>query len=73
MEIFEPDTMRTVMTALMVHDLHNPPTDRHLERRVAHGAVHGGYWRRPYEIRSTLMYTATVGLPKAYAPLMRFR
>jgi hypothetical protein len=54
MEIFAPDTMRTVMTALMVHDLHNQPTDRHPERRIAHGAVHGGYWRRPYEIRGSI-------------------
>lgn len=73
MEVFEPDTMRTVMTALMVHDLHRPPDDPHPDARIAHGAVHGGYWRRPYEIRSTLMYTAALGLPKAYALPLRNR
>jgi hypothetical protein len=72
-EIFAPETMRTVMTALMVHDLHNPPTEVHPERRSARAAVHGGYWRRPSEIRSTLLYTAALGLPKAYAPVLRVR
>ena len=67
-EVFAPDTMRTLMTALMVHDLHDPPGHGHPDRRVAHGAVHGGYWRRPYEIRSTLRYTVMRGLPRAYAP-----
>ena len=39
------------LLAAGVHDSHNSPTDGHPARRVAHGAVHGGYWRRPYEIR----------------------
>jgi hypothetical protein len=43
------------------------------ERRVIRSAVHGGYWRRPYEIRSTLAYTALPGLPKSYAPVLRIR
>ena len=73
MEVFAPETTRTVMTALMVHDLHNPANARHPEARIAHGAVHGGYWRRPYEIRSTLMYTAALGLPRAYASVLRVR
>jgi hypothetical protein len=73
MEIFEPDTMRSLMAALMVHDIHNPPTARHPDARIAHGAIHGGYWRRPYEIRSTLLYTAALGLPETYAPVMHIR
>src|SRR3954465_16046878 len=68
MEVFQPETMRTVMAALLVHDLHNPPTDPHPALRNATAARHGGYWRRPYEIRSTLMYTAILGMPRAYAP-----
>lgn len=74
MEVFEPDTMRTVMTALMVHDVHQPPPasaaaeGRHPDELIAHGAVHGGYWRRPYNLRSTLVYTAVLGMPQAYAP-----
>jgi len=73
MEIFEPDTMRALMAALMVYDIHHPPTARHPDARIAHGAIHGGYWRRPYEIRSTLVYTAALGLPETYAPVMRIR
>jgi hypothetical protein len=73
MEIFEPDTMRALMAALMVHDIYDPPTARHPDARVAYGAVHGGYWRRPYEIRSTLFYTAALGLPETYAPVMHIR
>jgi hypothetical protein len=72
LEVFAPDTMRTLMTALMVHDLHRPASrDAHPERLVSHGAVHGGYWRRPFDLRSTLMYTAVVGFPLAYVPKFR--
>jgi hypothetical protein len=75
MEVFSPDTMRTVMTALLVHDLHSarPASSEHPERLVARNAVHGGYWRRPYDIRSTLAYTAVLGLPEAYIPTVHFR
>lgn len=73
MEIFEPDTMRALMAAVMIHDIHNPPTAHHPDARIAHGAIHGGYWRRPYEIRSTLFYTAALGLPETYAPVMHIR
>jgi hypothetical protein len=65
------------MTALMVHDLHEPwnttapPADWHPDERIAAGAVHGGYWRRPYDLRSTLVYTALLGLLEAYAPTQR--
>jgi hypothetical protein len=62
MEIFAPDTMRTVMSALMVRDLHNPPTDWHPERRIAHGGVHGGYW--PAAPRDPL-YADVHGGPRA--------
>ena len=75
MEVFSPDTMRSVMTALLVHDLHAGASlgDEHLESAAARSAVHGGYWRRPYNIRSTLTYTAVLGLPEAYVPGVRFR
>jgi hypothetical protein len=75
MEVFSPDTMRTVMTALLIHDLHTakPASTEHPERLVARNAVHGGYWRRPYDIRSTLTYTAVLGLPEAYIPTVHFR
>jgi hypothetical protein len=57
----------------LLHDLHNPPDHTHPDHRIAHGAVHGGHWRRLYDIRSTLTFTAILGFPKAYAPLLRAR
>jgi hypothetical protein len=33
--------------------------------------IHAGYWRRPYNLRSTLVYTGILGLPEAYAPKLR--
>lgn len=67
-------TMSTLMAALMVRDLHQPwptgpsPAGWHPEERVAEGAVHGGYWRRPYDLRSTLVYTGLLGLPEGLRP-----
>jgi hypothetical protein len=75
--VFQPDTMRTLMTALMVFDLHAPAASPpelnglHPDELVDHGAVHGGYWRPPYDLRSTLIYTGIIGLPEAYAPKLR--
>ena len=66
MEVFEPDTMRTVMTALLVHDMHadtEAEGSTHPELLIAREAVHGGYWRQPFEIRSTLTFTVVAGLP----------
>jgi len=76
MEVFAADTMRTLMAALMVHDLHALPdtrsqADTHPEERIGSGAVHGGYWRRPYDLHSTLVYTGLLGLPEAYVPKLR--
>jgi hypothetical protein len=38
-----------------------------------HVAIHGGYWRRPYNLHSPLVYTDTgiLGLTEAYAPKLR--
>jgi beta-glucosidase len=71
MEVLEPETMRALMPALMVHDLHEPPPGdgSHPDELIAAGAVHGGYWRRPYNRRTTLVYTAVLGVPQAYPPL----
>jgi hypothetical protein len=73
LEVFSPDTMRTLMTALLVHDLHVPPRHEHPELTITRNGVHGGYWRVPHDIRSTLLYTAAVGLPRAFMPRVRFR
>lgn len=77
MEVFAPETMRTVMTALMVHDLHRPwrtplPSDStHPDELFVAGAVHGGYWRTPYNLHSTLVWSSLLGLPQAYGPSLR--
>ncbi len=73
LEVFTPETMSALMTALLVYDLHVPPRDEHPELGITRDGVHGGYWRVPYDIRSTLLYTGLAGIPRAYAPEIRFR
>lgn len=73
LEVFEPDTMSVLMTALLVHDLNVDTPTEHPELGLTRDGIHGGYWRVPYDIRSTLLYTGLVGIPAAYAPTLRFR
>lgn len=73
LEVFEPDTMSVLMTALLVHDLNVDVPAEHPELGLTRDGIHGGYWRVPYDIRSTLFYTGLVGIPAAYAPTLRFR
>jgi hypothetical protein len=62
-EIFEADTCRVLMAALLVHDLHQQPdAERHPEALFSDGAVHGGLWRSAYEPRSVLGLAAVTGL-----------
>ena len=73
-EIFEPSTTRVLMAALLVHDLHQPPSPReHPESLFSEGAAHGGLWNAAYEPRSVLGIAALAGLPRtllagAHAP-----
>ena len=65
-EIFEPDTSRWLMAALLVHDLRNdrggmPPSGHPFELFVQ-GAAHGGIWRLGYEPRSVLPLAVVRGL-----------
>lgn len=60
-EIFDPATTRTLMAALLVHDIRNPASAAHPQTPLDHafdlfvqGAVHGGIWTLPYEARSVL-------------------
>ena len=60
-EIFEPETTRVLMAALLVHDLRNPTAEAKPSVDEVHpfdlfieGAIHGGIWRLPYEPRSIL-------------------
>lgn len=62
-EVFEPATSNTLMAALLVHDLRNPPPVReHVWQEEAEGAAHGGLWRMPYAPRSALGLAALLGL-----------
>ena len=66
-EIFSPATVRVLMAAMLVHDLHRPAAaaeDRHPEALFVDGAAHGGLWRTPYEPRSVLPLAALAGLPR---------
>jgi hypothetical protein len=65
-EVFEPATSNTLMAALLVHDLRNPPPPaEHVWQEEAAGAAHGGLWRAPYAPRSALGLAALLGIGAA--------
>ena len=62
-EVFEPDTARTVMAALLVHDLRTGrPSLGHPWQDEAHEAAHGGLWTAAYSPRSALGLAAVLGI-----------
>jgi hypothetical protein len=63
-EIFAPETTRTLMAAMLVHDLNTtPPSRSHPDELFSEGAAHGGLWRAAYEPGSALPLAALAGLP----------
>jgi hypothetical protein len=61
-EVFEPATTKTLMAALLVHDLHSDGAARaHPWQDEAHEAAHGGLWRIAYAPRSALTLAALMG------------
>jgi hypothetical protein len=63
-EVFEPATTRTLMAALLVHDLQaTRPAHAHPWQDEAHAAAHGGLWRIAYAPRSALGLAALLGYP----------
>jgi hypothetical protein len=62
-EVFEPGTCKTLMAALLVHDLHTGggPAQAHPWQDEAHAAAHGGLWRGAYAPRSALGLAALLG------------
>ncbi len=65
-EMFDPATTRTLMAALLVHDLQaGQPARAHPWQDEAHAAAHGGLWRIAYAPRSALVLAALLGYPKA--------
>jgi hypothetical protein len=64
--MFEPATTRTLMAALLVHDLQaGQPARAHPWQDEAQAAAHGGLWRIAYAPRSALVLAALLGYPKA--------
>jgi hypothetical protein len=64
-ETFGPATTRTLMAALLVHDLcaGTAPAQAHPWQDEAHAAAHGGLWRIPYAPRTALPVAAVLGYP----------
>jgi len=62
-EIFEPDTTRVLMAALLVHDLNTGggPAHDHPWQDEAYAAAHGGLWRIAWAPRSALGLAALLG------------
>jgi hypothetical protein len=61
-EVFEPATSNTLMAALLVHDLVNPPKPAaEVWHEEAEYAAHGGLWRCAYAPRSALGIAALLG------------
>ena len=61
-EVFEPATTKTLMAALLVHDLcAGGPAQAHAWQDEAHAAAHGGLWRIAYAPRSALTLAALMG------------
>lgn len=70
-EIFEPETARTLMAALLVHDLRNEASVAHPQTPLRHplemlsrGANHGGLWRQPFAPRSVLNLAVLIGMAR---------
>lgn len=70
-EVFEPETSRALMAALLVHDLRAPGAAARPETNLDHpydlfvdAAAHGGMWSAAYAPRSVLPLAAGVGLFK---------
>ncbi len=66
-EVFEPATTKTLMAALLVHDLNTGggPATAHPWQDEARAAAHGGLWRIGYAPRSALGLAALLGYAAA--------
>lgn len=67
-EVFAPETSRTLMAALLVHDLRaKTPAPVHPDDLFVSAAAHGGLWRVAYSPRSVLGIAAVAGLPRSFS------
>ena len=71
-QVFEPATTKTLMAALLVHDLHTSggPTQAQPWQDEAHAAAHGGLWRSAYAPRSALTLAALMGYRPGWPPAL---
>ncbi len=70
-EVFEPATCKTLMAALLVHDLNTGgPRQDHPWQDEAHAAAHGGLWRIAYAPRSALGIAALLGYRHRASPAL---
>lgn len=67
-EIFHPSTSCSLMTGLLLHDLLWPDEadGEHPLALFCHGAVHNGFWRMPYLLRSIVEPAAAIQLAMNY-------
>jgi len=78
-EIFAPETSKSVMIAILFHDLNNPTSVANPKTALANpnelfasGSFHGGLWRCAYEVDSigecsVLLYFSREAAPYAFA------
>lgn len=63
-QVFQPETVRPLMAALLVRDLMTDrATGQHPEELFSDAAAHGGLWRVGYEPKTALGFAAVAGLP----------
>jgi len=67
-EIFNTSTSRSLMTALLIHDLAWPEAadGAHPFSLFTHGACHNGFWRMPYLLSSMVEVAAALQLAANY-------
>ncbi|GMI41891.1 hypothetical protein TeGR_g11210, partial [Tetraparma gracilis] len=76
-EIFEPDTSKAVMLALLSHDLNNPKSAGNPKTKLdnpnelfKYGAFHGGTWRAAYTVSSIGEVSVFVYFARCVAPYL---
>lgn len=74
-EVFEPETSRALMAAMLVHDLREPSASANPEAELGHpleqlseGAIHGGLWRIPFAPRTVLPLAVLRGMAREVLP-----
>lgn len=77
MEIFDPETSHSVMTAILLYDLNEPRSVANPKTKLrnplelfASGAFHGGVWRMAYTFGSTGEISVLVALAKFALPYL---